>query len=129
MLAGRRAGYAIGVVSNNSADAVHRFLEVHDLPGIVGAVVGRHYRRPDLMKPNPWPLSRALELLGSSPPRAVLIGDSVTDVEACHAGGVGCIALANKPGKREAFTRAGAHVIVDDMAELGHAIRSKEPYE
>ncbi len=76
------------------------------------------------MKPNPWPLARAVELVGGSPVRAVLIGDSVTDVEACLAGGVGCIALANKPGKREAFRRAGAHVIVDDMAELSHAIRS-----
>lgn len=120
-----KAGHVIGIVSNNSADAVRRFLYKNDLSQTVSAVVGRHYRRPDLMKPNPWPLARAVELLGASPARTVLVGDSVTDVEACHAGGVGCIALANKPGKREAFTRAGAHVIVDDMAELSHAIRSR----
>ena len=124
MLAGRDAGYRIAIVSNNSSDAVSRFLDVNNLVNVVGAVVGRHYRRPDLMKPNPWPLAHALELIDGSPARAVLIGDAVTDVEASKAAGVKCVALANKAGKREAFVRAAADAVIDDMAELGSAVRA-----
>ena len=48
------------------------------------------------MKPDPWPLLTTTNVLGVEPDRAVLIGDSVTDIEAGHAVGMPCIACANK---------------------------------
>lgn len=45
----------VGIVSNNSADAVHVFLDAHGLSGDVTPVVGRALRHPELTKPNPWP--------------------------------------------------------------------------
>lgn len=118
MLAGRSAGYTVAVVSNNSADAVNRFLVLRGLQGVVQAVVGRQYRRPDLMKPNPWPLRHALNVLHVAPTAAILVGDSVTDVEANHAAGMRCIALANKPGKRDAFVQTSADYVIDNMADM-----------
>ena len=49
----------VGIVSNNSADAVHVFLDVHGLSADVTPVVGRALRHPELMKPNPWPIKMA----------------------------------------------------------------------
>ena len=110
-----RAGRRVGVVSNNSTDAVVAFLRRYGLVHEVGPVVGRAYARPDLMKPNPWSLMRALGEMNCPPGRAVFIGDSLTDIQAAHSAGVPCVAVANKPGKREQFAGTGALAVVGSM--------------
>jgi HAD superfamily hydrolase (TIGR01549 family) len=40
------------------------------------------------MKPNPWPLLRALDEIGGMADQAIFIGDSLTDIEASQ--GAGC---------------------------------------
>ncbi|MFB6397054.1 HAD-IA family hydrolase [Polymorphospora lycopeni] len=95
----RHTGQRLAVVSNNSADAVTAYLGAHGLDRYIDVIVGRPARRPDRMKPNPWPVLAALDELHSSPDEAVLVGDSPTDVEAAHAAGVAVIGYANKPAK------------------------------
>ncbi|WP_233564897.1 HAD family hydrolase [Micromonospora musae] len=58
----------------------------------------------------------AIRELDAEPAECVLVGDSVSDIEAAHAAGVAAIGYANKPGKRERF--AAADVVIDSMAEL-----------
>lgn len=108
---------AIGIVSNNSAEAIFAFLERFDLVDAVTVVVGRDYRRPDRMKPDPWPLRQALALLGVDPHGSVMIGDSMTDIEVAARVGVGCVALANKTSKVAAFTASGVPTVTS-MSEL-----------
>lgn len=115
---GQAAGYRVAIVTNNAPEAVAAFLRAEAMHQLVPVLVGRAYRHPELMKPDPWPIRRALDELGVHPGRALLIGDSRTDIEAGHAAGVRCVAFANKPGKRDVFTAAGAAAAVDDMGEL-----------
>ncbi|MFB6536172.1 HAD family hydrolase [Streptomyces noursei] len=117
------AGYLIAVVSNNSADCVRHFLALHSLDAHVGEVVGRAASRPDLMKPHPHSLLRAAELLEVDPSECVLIGDSLTDIQAAHSADGTAIGYANKPHKFEVFTHASAEAVIDHMGAIADAMR------
>lgn len=110
-------GRRIAVVSNNSADAIEVFVTRHGLEAIASTVVGRAYRRPELMKPDPWSITSAVEELGSDRHRTVLVGDSMTDIEAAQRAGVHCIAYANKPSKVQPFLAMRVPVITS-MTQL-----------
>lgn len=106
------------VVSNNSAQAVEaviaRFPDLlRDL-----SLFCRPSGRPELMKPNPYLVSQAVEQLGARPDECLMIGDSETDVRASLAAGVPIVGYANKPGKRERLSRAGATWVVDSLDDV-----------
>lgn len=117
------AGLPVVIVSNNSETAIRAYLNRGLVGGHVAGIVGRPYAAPERMKPSPWPIREAAQRQQVPPSSAVLIGDSLTDIEAAHAAGVPCIGYANKPGKRERFRDARASVIVDDMHAIADAIR------
>ncbi|MFI9010142.1 HAD family hydrolase [Actinosynnema sp. NPDC053489] len=112
------SGRPVAVVSNNSALAIRKYLVTHGIDSIISFISGRVHAQPALMKPNPFSLTLAANRLGISSTDAVLIGDTVTDIEASHAAGVKSIGYANKPGKRESLSRAGADAVIDSMAVL-----------
>lgn len=121
------SGRVPAVVSNNSADAVRAFLGEAGLLGDVKVIVGREPGRPDLMKPNPWPMQRAFTALDIAAQDAVFVGDTSTDLEVAAVVGVPCLAYANKPGKREAFQQAGAAAVFSDMSLLASALAQAQP--
>ncbi len=67
----------VGVVSLNCEDACRRALAVHDLADHVDVVVGRD--SVGTFKPDPEPLLKAVERLGSDPSRSLFVGDSESD--------------------------------------------------
>lgn len=75
------------IVSNNSAAAIEAYLDLHNLSHLVLAVVGRAPGRPDLMKPHPDPVNRALAILDTPATDCVIVGDSLTDIEVAHTTG------------------------------------------
>lgn len=101
----------IAVVSNNSGEVIRVFLDQCDLSDIVATIVGRAYRRPDLMKPNLWAITSAIESLEANRRQMVFIGGSMTDIEAAHRAGISCIAYANKPPKVQSLScrRSSGH--------------------
>ncbi|MEU6868050.1 HAD-IA family hydrolase [Streptomyces sp. NPDC046876] len=120
--AARSSGRAVMVVSNNSAECVSRFLELHDLWEYVATIVGRPSGQPHLMKPNPFPLITAAEQAQMDVTHCTLIGDSLTDIQAAHAAGTTVIGYANKPHKAALFAEAGADTITDDMQAIADAL-------
>ncbi|MET9673451.1 HAD hydrolase-like protein [Streptomyces sp. NPDC006482] len=120
--AARTAGRGVAVVSNNSAECVQVFLELHGLDEYVAKIVGRPSEQPHLMKPNPFPLITAAELMHIDVTSCTLIGDSLTDIQAAHAAGATVIGYANKPHKSEAFTEARADVVTQDMQSIADAL-------
>jgi phosphoglycolate phosphatase-like HAD superfamily hydrolase len=118
------SGKIAAIVSNNSADAVHAYLKAHGIDAYVSLVVGRAYVRPDLMKPNPYPLVKALGELDLTAGEVVFIGDSTADVDAAKAAGVVCVGFANKPEKM--VTLAGADVLIEDMRLFADALSAIE---
>ncbi len=63
-------------------------------------------------------------LLQAEPKDCVFIGDSTTVSSAGSLGGVAVIGCANKPGKAEALSQAGARAVVTDLAEITTALRN-----
>lgn len=116
--AARQAGKPVAIISNNSAEAIAAYLTLHGLTAQVVTVIGRAYGQPELMKPNPEPVRRAVAALGTDPGACVLVGDSITDVEAALAAGVPCVGYANKPGKDSRLAAAGAHAVVTSMNDI-----------
>ncbi len=106
-------GQPVAIVSNNSAAAIRYYLELHGLDELVRDVLGRPSGFPELMKPHPHLLIEAAAALGCEPQRLVMIGDSVTDVEAASAARVVPVGMALRPGRASALRRAGAVVILD----------------
>ncbi|MFE9804428.1 HAD family hydrolase [Streptomyces goshikiensis] len=120
--AARSSGRAVVVVSNNSADCVQRFLELHGLGEYVLRIVGRPSGEPHLMKPNPYPLIGAADQVHVDVTLCTLIGDSLTDIQAAHAAGATVIGYANKPHKGALFAEAGADAITDAMQDIADVL-------
>ncbi|MFP8884423.1 HAD family hydrolase [Streptomyces mangrovi] len=121
----RKDGLRITVVSNNSGTAVSRYVAARGLTEVVPVVIGRERGHVGRMKPAPDMLRLALERQGTSAAEAVMVGDSVTDIQAAQAAGTRSIGYANKPGKADALRDAGADAIIKDMAELSITVRQR----
>jgi HAD superfamily hydrolase (TIGR01509 family) len=110
--------HTITIVSNNSEAAIRAFVEGHDLAGHVDGVVGRTRARAEDLKPDPFLLHRALDERAAKPSEAVLVGDSITDIQAARGAGVAVIAYANKPGKDRALGSFEPDALITSMDEL-----------
>jgi alpha,alpha-trehalose phosphorylase len=69
-------------------------------------------------KPDPDMFLRSAETLGVAPGRAAVIEDAVAGVQAGRRGGFGLVVGVDRGGNRQALERAGADVVVGDLAEL-----------
>ncbi len=113
-----QSGRSVAIVSNNSGLAVATYLHDHRLARYVSAVIGRDDPDPAHMKPSPYRVRQAIQMLQAAPAECVLVGDSASDVAAAHAADVPAIGYANKPGKDERLAQAGADAIITRLADL-----------
>jgi HAD superfamily hydrolase (TIGR01509 family) len=127
IVAARKAGKPIAVVSNNSAGCVIEYLTTKRLAQYVTSVVGRAYADPARMKPNPEPILHAVFDLGAEPAGCVLIGDSLSDIAGAQAAGVPVIGYANKPGKLGAFLDNKADAVVTSLSDIAVMLICAEP--
>lgn len=121
------AAKRVVIVSNNDARAITTYLTRHDLGQYVLDVVGRPPGRPDLLKPDPYIIVRALYILGASPERALVVGDSVSDIEVAGKVGVPALGFAKNARRGDELAAAGAAAIVQDMAALRPPHSSEGP--
>lgn len=117
-----RAGRTVTIVSNNSLDAVIDFVQAHTLGEYLTGIVARTEPDPSLLKPNPYLIRQAATSLGVHPDACILLGDSVTDMQAARAAGSASIAYANKPGKATKLAAARPDSLVHSLAEVAKAI-------
>ncbi|MEV6728803.1 HAD family hydrolase [Streptomyces sp. NPDC051364] len=120
--AAREAGRYVAIVSNNSTECVLEYLTQHGIVGLVDKIIGRPVLRPDLMKPSPHPLLAAASAFGVESKLTVLIGDSLTDIEAAHAAEAKSIGYANKLHKEASLAAAGADAVVLDMRQIADSL-------
>jgi beta-phosphoglucomutase-like phosphatase (HAD superfamily) len=69
-------------------------------------------------KPDPATYLEAAHRLGVPASRAVVIEDSQAGVEAGRRGGFGLVVALDRSGSREALLRAGADLLVADLAAV-----------
>jgi HAD superfamily hydrolase (TIGR01509 family) len=121
----RESGRTVAVVSNNGARAVNAYLDRQGLSDSVRLVVARTSHDPALLKPSPHLIEEAVRALDADPAATALIGDSITDIEGAQRAGIDSIGYANKPGKYERMTQAGAGAVITSMADLALRLRSR----
>jgi beta-phosphoglucomutase family hydrolase len=69
-------------------------------------------------KPAPDAFLAGARALGIEPSSAAVFEDALAGVEAGRAGHFGYVVGVDRVGQREALMKHGAHVVVDDLAEL-----------
>jgi phosphoglycolate phosphatase-like HAD superfamily hydrolase len=116
-------GRPVVMVSNNAEAAIDTFLHRHQLRHLIQAVVARIPGQPELMKPHPSAVERALELLNRPAHQSVLIGDSVTDIQVSRATGIRSIGFAKTPPRGRELAAAGADAITDSVSLLAGLVR------
>jgi len=116
-------GRPVIVVSNNAAEAIHAYLALHDISGLVKATIGRRHGRPEFMKPHQWPVNIALSILLKPPDECVLIGDSATDIEVSHKIGMRCIAYVKASDRWGRLAGARPDAMTESMARLAEEAR------
>jgi phosphoglycolate phosphatase len=65
---------------------------------------------------------KAMEEIGTSPQRTIMIGDTTYDMQMAKAAGVHAIGVAWGYHQGEALLHAGAEVVVEDYAHLTRTI-------
>ncbi len=118
-LASLKAGGArLGVLTNKPQSLTDLLLPQLELEGVFAAVYGAG--RKTYTKPDPRIFHDVVEDCGGGP--AVMIGDSITDLNTARAAGVPCILMSY------GFTPVpakdlGADLVLDDFAHLPQAVR------
>ncbi|HEX3409922.1 MAG TPA: HAD hydrolase-like protein [Candidatus Binataceae bacterium] len=119
-----RAAVSI-VVTSNSSRTVARWLDRHDVADLVHAIVGRDSLLA--LKPSPEMVARALALAttfaaealaSSSAADAVFVGDSLADLDAARAAGLGFYGIATTESARDRLLAAAATDIFTSPAAL-----------
>ena len=114
----RQTGIKTAVVtSSQNCEAVLQAAEVDDL--FDARVDGDVLVEQGLAgKPAPDSFLKAAEMLGVMPERAAVIEDAISGVRAGAQGGFGLVIGVARKGNAEELKTHGAHVVVNDLAEL-----------
>jgi len=114
----RAAGYKNALVTSRLRSSAERAMAHFGLTDLFDAVLTAS--DTDIFKPDPAPIFLILEMLGSKPEEAMLVGDTVHDIEAGLAAGVFTVlvdwSLALPPEKRDAIPKPDA--VVGKMQDI-----------
>jgi len=114
----REAGLKTAVVSaSKNCTKILRAAALEDLfDYVVDGHVATEHKLPG--KPAPDTFLKAARQLAVSPPRAVVIEDAISGVEAGRAGGFGLVVGVDHYGNRSVLREHGADVVVESLNEL-----------
>jgi phosphoglycolate phosphatase len=117
-----QAGYRLGCVTNKARQFTEPLLKdlgVFDRFAIV--VSGDTLEQK---KPHPAPLLYAAEFFKVDPKRALMVGDSISDVKAARAAGftIACVPYGYNHG--EDIRSAGPDLVIENLAALKHELEA-----
>jgi phosphoglycolate phosphatase len=109
----------LGIATGKGLQGVHRILALHNLADHFVTL-----QTPDHnpSKPHPGMVLRACDETGIDPSSTVMIGDTTFDMELGRAAGARTVGVSWGYHARVALEEAGAHIIIDDYADLDDAI-------
>ncbi|BDH06114.1 HAD family hydrolase [Streptomyces seoulensis] len=115
----RGHGLATAIVSSSAnCRDVLRSIGAEDLFDVrIDGVVAAERHLPG--KPNPDTFLVAAKELGVPPERAAVFEDALAGMDAGRAGGFGYVVGLDRTGQADALYAHGAHIVVNDLAELG----------
>lgn len=112
----KAAGYTLGCVTNKAAQFTIPLLKdlgIHD--DFENIVCGDTLAKK---KPDPLPLLHSAEVLGVSPEKSLMLGDSVSDVKAARAAGFQIICMSYGYNHGVDIRESNPDVVIDSMVEL-----------
>ena len=117
----REAGNVVVLASSAKDWEVEHYLELLDAEKIVDAWTTSD--DVEETKPEPDLVHAALDKVGGRPEDAMLIGDTVWDVEAAHRAGVETLAVRTGGFSEQELRDAGAKDVYTSVEELRQALR------
>ena len=114
-----RLGLKQGVATNKFEKPARLILEGLKLMPPIAALAGADTF--PVRKPDPGHLLRLLDKIGGRPDRAVMIGDSIHDVEAAHAAGLPAV-LVSWGYTAKPADELGADAVIERFAALPEAL-------
>jgi HAD superfamily hydrolase (TIGR01509 family) len=111
------AGLVVVLASSASEDDIKDMRKVLDADGAIDATVNAD--DVDRSKPDPAIFDTARVKGDIDPALALALGDTVWDVRAAHAAGMGCVCVESGGSSRHELTEAGALAVYRDVEELG----------
>jgi HAD superfamily hydrolase (TIGR01509 family) len=117
----RDAGNAVVLASSAKEWEIEHYLELLDAREIVDAWTTSD--DVEQTKPEPDLVRAALEKVGGRPEDALLIGDTVWDVEAAHRAGVETLAVRTGGFSEAELQEAGARDVFTSVEELRKSLR------
>ena len=117
LLAMQRAGLKLACLTNKPVDFARELLRLKGLDGFFSQVFGGDsFARK---KPDPMPLLKACEALGTLPGRTLMVGDSSNDAAAARAAGCPVVLVTYGYNHGQPVHTVDADRFVDSLAQLG----------
>jgi HAD superfamily hydrolase (TIGR01509 family) len=113
----RELGMLVVLATSSAPSEYGQMIELLD----AGDIIDAHTTIDDVSKSKPDPeiFHAALNIAGVDHRHAIVVGDSVWDVHAATAAGMGCIGVESGGSSREELFAAGALQVFRDVAQLG----------
>ncbi|WP_308408094.1 HAD family hydrolase [Streptomyces mayonensis] len=108
-------GVGLAVTTNNAPRVVGEYLAGRHLLDCFAPHIYGRTRDLHLLKPDPYCLNRALSAMGVAPDRALMVGDSPSDLTAARRAGVPFLGYAGGEQKAKALRQAGADTVVESL--------------
>lgn len=112
----KQSGYRIGCVTNKAAQFTVPLLKTLGIYKVFEIVVSGDTLPQK--KPDPTPLLHVAEYFGVKPEKALMIGDSVSDVKAARAAGFQIVCMSYGYNHGVDIRDASPEAVIDSMAEL-----------
>ncbi len=113
-------GLNLACVTNKPADFTRPMLEQLGLAGFFGLVVAGDTARA--VKPDPAPLLHALDFFNLPAGDALMVGDSINDIQAARAAGMPVICVSYGYNHGRDIRLAAPDAVIDALAELEQLI-------
>lgn len=111
-----QADVKLGIVTNKPTSFSRQLLERSNLAHWFDALVCGDTL--SVMKPDPRTMRHALQELGGEAQRALMVGDSETDIKTARAAGIPCVAVSYGYNHGKPIREQGADLVVDSLTEL-----------
>jgi phosphoglycolate phosphatase len=112
----RANGLALACLTNKPTNFARALLEMKGLAGYFQLILGGDLF--ERMKPDPLPIMKTCEALGSTPAQTLVIGDSVNDARAARAAGCPVVLVTYGYNHGEPVRAVDADAFVDSLADV-----------
>jgi HAD superfamily hydrolase (TIGR01509 family) len=110
------AGLVVVLASSSPKDELQDLRKLIDAEDAIDAATTAD--DAEQSKPEPDIFLAAIERAGVDPERALVVGDSIWDVQAARRAGVGCIAVETGGFSQHELSEEGARMVYRDVEEL-----------